>query len=204
MYVPPKFAVDEDEAWRIVDEAGAGFFIVATPEGLKSVFVPVILGEDRRVLRFHVARANDWWRGIEDGTDVLGIFLAASAYVPPAFYPSRATSPNVVPTWNYVAVELRGRVSVHDDPQWKLGQVSDLTAHFERGIEPEFVVAEMDETYRSAQLRGIVGVEVEVLGIEGKEKLSQNRPDEDRLNVRAQFARRSLTEQHVARWMADE
>lgn len=201
MYVPPKFAVDEDEAWRIVNESGAGFFIVASEEGLKSVFVPVIVSDDRRRLRFHLARANDWWRGVEDGAELLGIFLAASAYVPPAYYPSRATSPNVVPTWNYVAVELRGSARVHDDPDWKLAQVGELTSHFEVGIEPEFRVDEMDETYRSAQLRAIVGVEVEVRSIEGKEKLSQNRPDEDRRNVRAQFAEGGLTQRNVAHWM---
>ena len=68
--------------------------------------------------------------------DVLALFLAASAYVTPLYYPSRLKNSGVVPTWNYVAAEVRGRLTLHDDPQWKLNQVRALTHHFEERRDP--------------------------------------------------------------------
>jgi hypothetical protein len=112
--------------------------VIQTPEGLASVYVPVIVSEDRRTMLSHLARANPWWKTVSDGTEVLALFLAASAYVSPNYYPSRLESPGVVPTWNYVAAEVRGRVTLHDDSEWKLNQVTRLTHHFERPYDPEW------------------------------------------------------------------
>jgi transcriptional regulator len=201
VYVPPKFFVDDQEAWRIVDDAGAGMLVIQTPEGLASVFVPVIVSEDRKTLLSHLARANPWWKSVSEGTEVLALFLAASAYVTPSYYPSRLENPGVVPTWNYVAAEVHGRATLHDEPEWKLEQVRALTHHFERGREPEWKVDDLDEKYRDAQLRGIVGIEIEVHSIEGKAKLSQNRPEIDHDSVRDHFAEGSLSEQNVAKRM---
>jgi transcriptional regulator len=201
VYVPPKFAVDDEEAWRIVHDAGAGFLVIATPAGFVSAYVPVIVGEQRRTLLSHVARANPWWKSVGDGTEVLALFLAASAYVTPSYYPSRFEQPGVVPTWNYVAAEVRGRATLHDEAAWKLDQVRALTHRFEEGRDPEWLVDDLDEQYRDGQLRAIVGIEIVVRSIEGKAKLSQNRPTIDHDSVRDHFAEGSLAEQNVARRM---
>lgn len=202
VYVPPKFVLTEADAWRIVDDAGAGMLVLSTPSGLQSVFVPVVVSEDRATLTSHLARANSWWRSVESGTDVLAIFLAASAYVSPTNYPSRFDNPGVVPTWNYVAAEVRGRVTLHDEADWKLNQVRRVTQQFERGRDPEWRVDDLDAQYREQQLKGIVGIEVEVLSIQGKAKLSQNRPEVDRRSVRDSLAEGSLGDRIVAARMA--
>jgi transcriptional regulator len=201
MYVPPKHAVDEEAAWRIVDEAGAGLLVINTPEGLESVYVPVVPSEDRRTIKSHVARANTWWRSVEEGTEVLAIFLAASAYVSPSLYPSRVESPGVVPTWNYVACEVRGRLSVHDDVDWLAAQIRLVTDRFEEGRDPRWHVEDSPEEYIGHQLEAIVGIEIEVTAVQGKAKLSQNRPEIDHDNVRDTFASGSLGERIVASHM---
>jgi len=201
MYVPPKHAVDEEAAWRIVDEAGAGMLVIPTPEGLQSVYVPVVPSEDRRSITSHVARANRWWREVEEGSEVLAIFLTASAYVSPSLYPSRAQSPGVVPTWNYVACEVRGRLRVHDDPEWLAAQVRHVTDRMEEGREPRWRVEDSPEEYIGHQLAAIVGIEIDVTSIQGKAKLSQNRPEVDHDNVRETFATGSLRERIVASQM---
>jgi transcriptional regulator len=198
MYVPPHFKVDEDAAWKIVLDAGAGMLVINTDEGLESVFVPVIVSEDRRTIRFHVARANAWWRAVKEDHEVLAIFLAASAYVSPNLYPSRVEHPGVVPTWNYVACEVRGRLSVHDDKEWTSTQVHDLTDHFESGNTPPWRVEDSPADYIGHQLAAIVGLEIDVRSIQGKAKLSQNRPDVDHDNVQEAFKGGSLSEQNVA------
>lgn len=203
MYVPVKFATDVEAAWAVVADAGAGYLVVASAEGLSSVFVPVIVSHDRRSLRTHVARANPWWRGFEDGVDVLALFVAASAYVSPTYYPSRHQDPGVVPTWNYVAAEVRGRLRVIDDHQWLLDQVRSQTAHFESASPAPWRVEDAPADFIDRQLGAIVGVEIEVRSIEGKAKLSQNRPVQDHDAVREHLERGGLAERNVAQRMTE-
>jgi transcriptional regulator len=178
--------------------------VIAPPGGLESVFVPVIVSDDRRIIRTHVARANPWWRLVEDGMDVLGLFLTASAYVSPTNYPSKVEDPGVVPTWNYVAAEVRGRIKVHDDLTWLNDQVRALTQHYEEGRSPEWHVDDAPREYIERQLKAIVGLEIEVVAVQGKAKLSQNRPDVDHDMVRDNFAHGNFVERIVAVRMNDE
>jgi transcriptional regulator len=201
VYVPPKHSVDSEAAWAIVSEAGAGMLVISTPEGLQSVFVPVVVSDDRRTILTHVARANPWWRSLTNGTDVLALFLTASAYISPSNYPSRFERPGTVPTWNFVAAEVRGRITVHDDPEWLGRQVRVVTDQFEASRSPQWSVEDAPSEYVAQQVRAIVGIEIEVANIQGKAKLSQNRPDVDRDAVRDNLATGSLSERTVAEHM---
>jgi transcriptional regulator len=204
VYVPPKHAIDEAAAWDVVREAGAGMLVVETPDGLQSVFVPVVVSDDRSTILTHVAKANSWWRSLHDGDEVLGLFLVASAYVSPTNYPSRFENPGVVPTWNYVAAEVRGRLHVHDDPEWLHRQVRLVTGQFEAGRTPEWRVEDASAEYVDRQVRAIVGIEIEVVAIQGKAKLSQNRPDVDHDAVRDNLAQGTPAERNVAARMIDD
>ena len=201
MYVPAKFSIDEEAAWRVVREAGAGSLVISTSSGLENVFVPVTVSDDHRTIRSHVARANPWWRLARDGSEVLGLFLCASAYVSPSNYPSRVDSPDVVPTWNYVIAEVRGRLHVRDDATWLDDQVRAQTAAFEEHRSPQWHVDDSPSEYLRRQLKAIVGLEIDVVSIQGKAKLSQNRPAVDRDAVRENFAGGSLSERNAAEWM---
>lgn len=202
MYILPSFGLTDDDAWSVVTDAGAGFFVRPTASGLSSVFAPIVVEAGRRTLTTHVARANDWWRGADD-EDVLILVLAASAYVSPRHYPSRLESPGVVPTWNYVAAEIRGTLSVHDDPGWTRQQVEEQTNRFEGGSESPWRVSDAPGEFVDRQVRAIVGISVAVTSIEGKAKLSQNRPDVDHDSVRQALAAGSLADRQVAQRMGD-
>jgi transcriptional regulator len=204
MYVPPVFAIPNDEAWRVVNDAGAAMLVIHGESGLASVYVPVVVSEGRHTIRTHVARANPWWKSVGEGAEVLALFLAASAYVTPSYYPSRMDNASVVPTWNYVAAEVRGRATIHDDSEWKLAQTTEVTSHFEEGRDPEWRADDLDPHYRELQMKAIVGVEIEVVSIEGKAKLSQNRLDLDRRYVRDSFREGSLAERNVANRMSSD
>ena len=204
MYVPPKHAIDEEAAWQIVREAGAGMLVVATPEGLQSVFVPVVVNDDRTKILSHLARANSWWRTLKDGDEVLGLFVVASAYVSPSNYPSRFESPGVVPTWNYVATEVRGCLTIHDDPEWLLRQVRLVTEQFEAGRSPQWLLDDAPREYVERQVKAIVGIEIDVVAVQGKAKLSQNRPEVDHDAVRDNLAQGTPAERNVAARMNDD
>ena len=122
--------------------------------------LPVIWDDDRLV--FHLARANPHWRSIEAGSPALAVVTGAEAYVSPAWYASKAEHGRVVPTWNYSAVEFRGRVEVHDDPAWLREAVTRLTDLHERARAEPWSVADAPAAYVEKQLRAIVGVELAI------------------------------------------
>jgi transcriptional regulator len=201
MYVPPKFSLETEQAWSVVRDAGSGTLVRSGDEGLVSVFVPVVVSSDRRRLRSHLAKANPWWRSVEDGEEILALFLSASAYVSPSNYPSRLEGVEHVPTWNYVMAEVRGRVFLRPEAQWLHEQTNEVTAHFESSRDPRWETSESDQEFLQAQYRAIVGLDIEVLSIEGKAKLSQNRLESDRTSVRDNLAQGSLEDRRVAGYM---
>ena len=202
MYVPAKFQRSEEAAWEIVRDAGAGLLVIAGVDGFASVLAPVVISDDRRTLTSHVARANPWWTLAQSTSEVLALFLAASAYVSPTNYPSRLEDPGVVPTWNYEMVEVHGQVIVHDDPQWTGAQVRRATENFERDRDPQWHVDDAPADFVAKQLRAIVGIEIVVRSIEGKSKLSQNRPAIDHDAVRDNLATGTFAQRNVAQKMS--
>ena len=70
------------------------------------------------MLRAHVARANPLWREARDDVEALVVFQGPQGYVSPGWYPSKAEHGKVVPTWNYVMVQARGRLRAVDDKAW--------------------------------------------------------------------------------------
>jgi len=148
VYVPLAFRLDDDEAWRVVRDAGAGMLVVNTEEGLVSVFVPVVVSDDRRTIVSHLARANPWWKSVRSGDEVLGLFVAASSYVSPSYYPSRFEQPGVVPTWNYVAVHAHGASGIKD----AIRAGVDTVEHVSLADEEAIALAKQHGTYFSMDI----------------------------------------------------
>lgn len=122
------------------------------------------------------------------------IFQGAESYITPNWYPSKAEHGKVVPTWNYVVVEARGRPQVIDDPAWLRTQIGELTAAQECTSEHPWSVDDAPAAYIDGQLKGIFGIEIPVTRLEGKWKASQNRQDADREGVAAGLAAQGSAE----------
>jgi transcriptional regulator len=88
-----------------------------------------------------------------------------------------------VPTWNYVAVHARGSLEIFDDPQWVRGLVTSLTDLNEASFDQPWSVQDAPADYIESQLKGIVGIQMTIARLEGKWKVSQNRPLADRKRV---------------------
>ena len=100
-------------------------------------------------------------------------------YVSPAWYPSKTLYGRVVPTWNYVAADVYGRLVVHDDPKWVESLVRRLTDKHEQSRPEPWSVDDAPAPYLAAQLRATVGLEVVISRVEAKAKWSQNRSGTD-------------------------
>lgn len=183
MYVPHHFAVeDEAEIRRMVASVGSAQLVTVGSDGFpRSTLLPIIWEGDTVIA--HLARANPHWRELQDGAPALLVVTGAEAYVSPSWYASKSEHGRVVPTWNYTAVHLRGRVHVHDDVDWLRTAVDDLVERHEGFRSHPWRTSDAPEKYVNGQLRAIVGVDVTVERVEAKAKLSQNRSEADRAGV---------------------
>ena len=205
MYVPRFNALaDIDGIRALVAAVGSAQLVTVGPDGYPlATLLPVIWDEDRLVL--HMARANQHWKAVEPGSPAIAVVTGPEAYVSPSWYASKEEHGRVVPTWNYSAVELRGRVTVHEDEAWLREAVTRLTDLHETGRAEQWGVGDAPAAYVGKQLRAIVGVEMVVEHVEAKAKLSQNRSDEDRVGVVAVLRREGgPREQLVADAMSRE
>ncbi|MBC7926144.1 MAG: FMN-binding negative transcriptional regulator, partial [Bryobacteraceae bacterium] len=128
-------------------------------------------------------RANPQWRDTKLDVHALAIFRGAQAYISPSAYPSKKEHGRVVPTYNYVVVHAHGPLTVIQDESWLLANVRALTMQHEAGFAQPWKVEDAPEPYVAGLLRGIVGLELRIERLEGKWKVSQNRPQNDRIGV---------------------
>jgi transcriptional regulator len=115
----------------------------------------------------------------------MAVFQGANSYVTPSLYETKRETGKVVPTWNYAIVQARGPARVIDDADWLLAQINAITAQHEGSREKPWAVNDAPADFIRSQLKGIIGIEIEIAEIEGKWKVSQNRPVADREGVAA-------------------
>ena len=153
--------------------------------GLMANLIPFSLhdGGEYGTLRAHLARGNRQLDELREGAETLLVFQGPECYVTPSWYASKAEHGKVVPTWNFTMVQARGRPRVIDDAGWLLEQAGQLTANHENGRKNPWKVADAPDDFIAAQLKGIVGIEIPILALEGKWKTSQNRLPADRQGV---------------------
>ncbi len=187
MYVPPAFREDRPEVLRAAIRAsGLAILVSFGPEGLIASHVPMMLDEadgPHGTLLGHLARANPQWHASTADVPALAIFPGPDAYISPSWYATKRETGKVVPTWNYVTVHAYGPLAFFDEPEALRALVSRLTASHEAGRPAPWAVTDAPEEFIASQLKGIVGFRLAITRLEGKWKMSQNRPLEDRLGV---------------------
>lgn len=154
--------------------------------GLTANLIPFTLAADRGdkgTLQAHLSKANPQLADLRLGAEVLVVFQGPQAYITPSWYATKQEHGKVVPTWNYVVVQARGRPRVTDNAEWLLEQIGMLTAQQEQMFEHPWSVNDAPQSFITSQLKGISGVEIPIDSIMGKWKASQNQPVANRAGV---------------------
>jgi len=186
MYQPSAFREERLETLHALIRAHPlATLITATTGGLVANLVPFTLARvgDRGTLRAHIAKASDQVDALKAGGETLVVFHGPEAYITPSWYASKKEHGRVVPTWNYAVVQVRGTPRVIDDIAWLRAQISALTLAQENQRSEPWHVSDAPEPFIEGQIRAIIGVEIPILSIEGKWKVSQNRSAADRQGV---------------------
>ncbi len=185
MYVPPLHKEDRiDVLHHAIRRTGLATLVTLTQDGLIASHVPMLLDADPApygALVGHLARPNPQARGAIG--EALAIFQGPEAYITPSWYETKRATGKVVPTWNYVTIHAYGTVEFFNDPERLRDVVTRLTERQEAPRAEPWAVTDAPADFIDVMLKGIVGFVLPISRLEGKWKMSQNRPAEDRAGV---------------------
>lgn len=186
MYIPGSFLeTDATLLSDLIARHPLGMLFSAGKSGLMVSPLPFhyrVL-EGKPTLVAHLARANPHWGDLLDLKECLVVFKGAENYITPSWYANKQTTHRVVPTWNYEVVQVKGIPRIMESAAWLNQQVSELTDSLENRRYTPWKVDDAPKDYIESQLKAIVGLEIEILEILGKWKMSQNRTAEDAQGV---------------------
>ena len=184
MYLPPHFREDRPEVLRqLMAEFPLAALVTLGSGGLAANHIPLLYDPERGTLSGHLSRANSQWQDYRDDTEALAIFQGPQAYISPNWYPTKAEHGRAVPTWNYAVVHAYGRLTVYSEPERLREFLDRLTARHESTQTRPWAPADAPPEYIGGLLKAIVGIEIEVTRLEGKWKVSQNQPAQNRVGA---------------------
>ncbi|HWG22436.1 MAG TPA: FMN-binding negative transcriptional regulator [Terracidiphilus sp.] len=198
MYTP-KFNKIADHATLLEAMRAYSFAILfgsAADGAPTATHLPLLVKDEGEhgLLEGHFARANQLWQALA-GRETLVVFPGPHSYVSPSLY----VEPLSVPTWNYIAIHAYGTLELIADDADKARLVEELIAVHDPSYGDRWRT--MPEGYRRTMLAGIMGFRIPIARIEGKFKLSQNRAEPERQNVRDAQATGNDDQRELARWM---
>lgn len=142
--------------------------------------LPVVLEKKpsgQAVLHGHLAKANPQWKSIREGEEVLMIFQGSHAYISSSWY-----NHENVPTWNYLAVHVYGKIRIIEGEEL-MHHLKSLVNIYEEGRPNRVHLETMSESYVEGQMRALVGIEIAVTEVQASAKLSQNRDEVNYQNI---------------------
>lgn len=189
VYLPPAFTEARPAVLVAhIEQHDFGLLVSHGPSGPVASHIPFLVehhGDELRLLG-HLARPNPQVEDLRHSQEVLAIFSGPHAYISPSWY---AAGP-AVPTWNYVDVHAYGTVSLIEEADWLTRLLLRLSDRHEATNPAPWRMQDLPEPYLQGMLKGIIGFEIAVTRLEGKYKLSQNRPAIDRPRIIAGLERR--------------
>ncbi|WP_396157566.1 FMN-binding negative transcriptional regulator [Flavobacterium sp.] len=179
MYIPKLYKNEnQEDIQNFIHQNGFGILVNQTEGKLWATHIPLLLEEKegRQILVGHVSKENPQTEGFKTNDEVLVIFQGAHSYISSSWYDHEN-----VPTWNYLAVHVYGKVQLHTHDE-TVEALKRLVNKYEAKSEnPVRVEALSKKTM--LQARGIVSFEIAITSIEAKKKLSQNRDDKNYKNI---------------------
>jgi transcriptional regulator len=188
MYTPSAFELDDPLGQQqLINGYPFATLTAHGAQGLFATHIPFLLDLQQGshgVLQAHIAKNNSEFAGCPDGTPVLVVFQGPSAYISPSWYPTKKSSNGkAVPTWNYVAVHVHGVLCHQGEAAWLMDHLGRMTLRHEQNRPDPWSIKDAPADYIDTMVQHIVGLEIAITRIEGKAKLSQNRPAVDQQGV---------------------
>ncbi len=192
MYIPPAFNEDRlDVLHDAIRRGGLATLVTMTADGLIASHLPLLLDPaagPKGTLVGHLARANTQVAKTDPAVQAMVVFHGTEGYISPSLYATKRETGKVVPTWNYIAIHAYGPLEFFDDADRLLDVVTRLTDQYETPRAQPWAVSDAPADFVQGMLRAIVGVSIPIARLEGKVKMSQNRPKADHAGIIAGLA----------------
>ncbi|MGH7154299.1 MAG: FMN-binding negative transcriptional regulator [Acetobacteraceae bacterium] len=183
MYLPTAFQEDRIETLHAAMRGtGLATLVTLHADGMIASHVPMLLDPDPApygTLVGHVARPNPQATPDQSNVHALAIFQGTEGYITPSWYETKQRTGKVVPTWNYIAVHAYGPLTLFDDAERLLQVVTRLTEREEAHRATPWAVTDAPDDFVAGMLKAIIGFTIPIARLEGKWKMSQNRPAQD-------------------------
>jgi transcriptional regulator len=180
MYIPEIYKNEnQEEIIDFIDKNGFAILVNQTNTKLWATHIPLFLDKNEvgnTILVGHVSVENPQGQSLKKGNDVLAIFSGPHSYISSSWYDHEN-----VPTWNYIAVHVYGKVTILNLEE-ATNSLKKLVDKYEaKSVNPIKVEDLSEQTMRQA--RGIIAFEIEITSIEAVKKMSQNRDDKNYKNI---------------------
>ena len=170
MYTPNHFKQpDHQIVQSFIRENGFGTLISHVEGQLWASHIPLQLSDDTKFLSWHIARGNKSWKSFDNENEVLAIFQGPHTYISSSWYDHEN-----VPTWNYIAVHVYGKLRIVEGDEL-YQSLKSMLDHYEAHVEHPVTMESLSEPYLKSHLGAVVGFEIAISKIEASFKLSQNR-----------------------------
>ncbi|WP_264521683.1 FMN-binding negative transcriptional regulator [Flavobacterium sp. N1994] len=179
MYIPKLYKNEnQEDIQNFIHQNGFGILINQTNGKLWATHIPLVLEEQngKQILVGHLSKENPQAESFKTNDEVLIVFSGAHSYISSSWYDHEN-----VPTWNYLAVHVYGKLTIHSLEE-TVADLKKLVDKYEAKSEKPIRVEELSKK-TMLQARGIIGFEIEITAIEAKKKLSQNRDDKNYQNI---------------------
>ena len=180
MYIPEIYKNENQEEIREFIQANSfGLLINQANEKLCATHIPLKLEineEGKDILCGHISKENPQWNGFIHNDQILAVFSGPHSYISSSWYDHEN-----VPTWNYVAVHVYGKIKIIEG-EAVIESLKKLVDKYEKKSENPVRVEDLS-TKTMMQSRGIVAFEIEITEIQATRKLSQNRDKKNHQNI---------------------
>jgi len=180
MYTPKAFREERPEILQAAIEKIGLSTLITVGANIQASQIPMMLeplAGSPGTLVGHVARANDQWKN-SDGR-ALAVFLGPHHYISPSWYPTKAQTEMVVPTWNYISVQAHGEITFFEDEERLHLLLDHLVRKHESGRKTPWQISDAPDSFIARQIRAIVGFNIRITSLQGQWKLSQNKGSAD-------------------------
>lgn len=186
MYVPRPFRVhDPRQLTKVISDFPLATLVRNGTEGPIVAHVPLVCEtEGGRIIRLigHIAKANPFWRTAHN-PKVVAVFSGPDGYVSAGLYPSKHEHGKVVPTWNYIRVEVAGRMFVETEHEKLPFYIRRPTEEMERHRDPPWSIDDVPRSHLEKLMSAIVGIRIDVQSAVGAWKFDQHKSQADQAGV---------------------
>jgi transcriptional regulator len=180
MYIPEIYKNEnQEEILDFIQKNSFGILVNHSLGVISATHIPLeleIRDNSKQFLVGHISKENPQWYNFEKDNTVLAIFSGPQTYISPSWYDHEN-----VPTWNYVAVHIYGKIKIIEG-QKVYESLKQLVDKYESKVENPTKIEDYSKK-TMLQVRGIVAFEIEITNIQAVKKMSQNRDDKNFLNI---------------------